>query len=185
LTRGTSCVVAGLFLFVPLALIVFGTLILVGSLLQTPGDRTASAAYRSDPSCSAPIDSPTVPTGACTIAAATIQTATGGTPSNASSRSGTARLPSFTLAMADGSQQEVSIRSDAFFRIAYPGDTVRVQLYDGAITRIGERGTSVETIANPGDKAAGDRVLPYIGGGMCAIGLALLAAGFSARKRQQ
>ncbi len=185
MTRGTSLLVAGLFLFVPVALIVFGVLILVGSLLQTPGDRTAEAAYRDDPSCTAPIDSPTVPLGACTIAAATVQTATGGTPSNASSRNGTARLPSLTLTLADGSQQEVSIRSDAFFRLAYPGDTVRVQLFGGAITRIGERGASVETVANPGDKTAGDRVLPFIGGGMAAIGLALLAAGFSARKRQQ
>ncbi len=185
MTRGTRWLVTAMLLFVPVVLVVGGGAILVGSLLQAPRDRAALTAYANDPSCSAPIEAREVPPGACTVTTATIQTATGGSPTGASLRTQTASLPSLTLALADGSQQTVEIRSDAFFSRAYPGDSVRVELFEGIVTRIADGGASVETIANPEEKTAGDRYLPYIGGGMLALGIAMLAAGFSIRKRQQ
>jgi hypothetical protein len=175
--NGCACFVfaAGL-LALGIAFIVFGRQL-------APGDTAAARAFRTDPSCTAPL-SAVAPPGDCTVVTATVLVAAI-RMGNSLGRTRN-RAPYVYLRFADGSAQtDDLVGSDGrdFVASVRSGAPARAQLFRGKFVRVASGSSAAETISAPDFSAATDSEMPWVGAVLIAIAALFAFFGFRGARR--
>ena len=175
--NGCACFVFAVgLLALGIAFIVFGRQL-------APADTVAAQAFRTDPSCTAPL-SAVVPPGNCTVVAATVLVAVMRV-GNAMGRT-RSRTPYVYLHFADGSTLSDDLEgSDGrdFVQSVHSGAPARAQLFRGKLVRVASGRSTAETISAPDVSAATDAEMPWVGAVLIAVASLFAFAGLRGARR--
>jgi hypothetical protein len=160
--NGCACLVFAV------GLLALGVGFMLAGKQLAPRDDAAARAFRTDPSCTAPLTSD-APAGDCTVVTATVLVAEmrvgpwGRPPS---------RTPYVYLHFADGSIHTDDLVGSAgrdFVESVRSGAAARTQLFRGKLVRVASGSSSAETVAAPDVSAATDSEMPWAGAALIAI----------------
>jgi len=161
---------------IALGLLALGMMVIASGLQLAPRDRAAAQAFRTDRSCTAPLNADKPP-GDCTVVAAQVLTAAMRTGSSGRPPS---KTPYVYLRLADGTFQTGDLDgSDGrnFVETVNSGAPARAQLFRGKLVRVASGNSSAETDAAPDISAATDSQMPWVGGGLIVVAALFAFAG--------
>ena len=167
---------------VALGLLAFGMMLIASGLQLAPRDRAAAQAFRTDPSCTAPLSGGSPP-GDCTVVVAQVLVAAMRTGSSGRPPS---KTPYVSLRLADGTFQTADLDgSDGrnFVETVNSGAPARAQLFRGKLVRVASGNSSAETDSAPDVAAATDSQMPWAGGGLIVIAALFAFAAVRAARR--
>lgn|GEM_PF-2033776 len=172
------------FVAVPLVLLALGIMCVAAGRELAPHDRAEALAFRTDPSCTAPLTAAVVPRGQCVVSDVAVlatEMRTGGGISRTHSTT-----PYVYVHLADGRSydEELEGSDGRFFVDSVPsGSHARAQLFRGRLVRVASGNASAETASAPDVNAATDAQMPWIGGGLIVIAVLVVLARALAMRR--
>ncbi|HTW84744.1 MAG TPA: hypothetical protein VMD91_11795 [Candidatus Sulfotelmatobacter sp.] len=148
----------------------FGVIALVAGVVQLPRDVALAQAYAK----AACVRAQSPSAAECVRVPVDVVTVMGpiATPSQR-----TATAANVTVRFPDGTQQTEDLGGanvHAFVQSVYPGTAGEATVFRGALVHLTAGGVATDLASTPAVRVASDRVLPWAGGGILAVGLVLV-----------